>query len=138
MRQNCPEKIVRVLIVHRREEIGAFWARALEREGAVSRIASSACQAIKILRFDTVEAVVLDLGLPDRGAFTISDHLAIRMPDLPVIVIPSEPMPACAEIFDLVPNTRMIMTLPVQLGDLAAVIEHYAPRPSEAPTRLRA
>jgi two-component system, OmpR family, response regulator len=129
---------VRVLIIHRREEIGAFWARALEREGVETRIACSGEDAIKTLRFDPVDAVVLDLGLPGREAFEVSDFLAVRTPDLPVIVIPKAGQSVSPVIFDLVPNTRMIMSMPVQLGDLAAVISHYGPRPGVSPSRMRA
>jgi CheY-like chemotaxis protein len=128
-RQRRGESIVKVLIVHRRDEVGSFWARSLERSGAQVSVVSRPDDAVKALRFDAIDVVVLDLGLPDRGAFSVSDHLTLHRPDLAVIAIASTPGHSAVPYFDLMPNVRHIMGASAQLADLAAIVEHYGPKP---------
>ena len=129
---------MRVLIVHRRLAVGAFWAHVLEREGASAQAAADSAEAIKAIRCDHFDAAVLDMALPRRGAFAVADHLALWFPDLPVIAISTGVMAIDSSLFDVVPNARTIMSMPVQLRDLVAVVDHYGPRNPAEVIRLRA
>ncbi len=129
---------MRVLIVHKRFEVGTFWARSLAREGAEAIVVSNGCDAHKSLRFEHVDAVVLALDLDDNESFALSDYLALWFPDLPVIAISTGNLAVDSTIFDLVPNARAIMSMPLQLRDLSAVVEHYGPKKVALPALRRA
>jgi CheY-like chemotaxis protein len=119
---------LRTLIVHKNSSVAGFWARFLGQHGVVCETADKVSDAIRLVRFGKPDVIILDTAMPLRGAFEIADHLAVWEPDIPVIAISSGVAALDTAIFDLIPNSRSIMNIPVQLSDLAAVVEHYGPK----------
>lgn len=72
--------------------------------------------AIDFLRFETFDALVLDLVLPDDGAIAISDYATYRYPDVPIIAVTSTSFFSDGSIFDLIPNARSLMRTPLRLN----------------------
>ncbi len=115
---------MRVLIAQHNLELGSFWAGFLEREGVVVSMVSSQQEALKILRHQTFEALILEMVLPDGGAIAIADFAAYRMPDVPVITVNSSTFFSDGSIFQLMPNVQSVIQAPVVGEDLAAIVSH--------------
>lgn len=115
---------MRVLIAQHNTELGSFWAGFLEREGVIVSLASSQNEALKILRHQSFDALILEMVLPDGGAIAIADFAAYRMPDVPVITVNSSSFFSDGSIFQLMPNVQSVIQAPVEGEDLAAIISH--------------
>ena len=121
---------MRILIVQHNEDLSELWSRFLQRQGVEVLQAATQLEAINMLRFEDFDALVLDLVLPDGGAIAISDYATYRCPDVPIIAVTSTSFFSDGSIFDLIPNARSLMRTPLRPDDLAAVLEHYAPKKS--------
>lgn len=119
---------MRILIAEHQPELGQIWARFLERQGAEVVVAHSSDEAIRLLRFNEFDVLILELVMPDGGAITISDFVAYRHPDVPVIAVTSGSFFSDGSVFDVIPNARTLLRMPLRIDDLAALVEHYAAR----------
>lgn len=127
---------MRVLIVEHNEDLGRIWARFLERQGLDVSLATTQKEAIQTMRFEDFDALVLEIVLPDGGAIAISDYATYRFPDIPIITVTSGSFFSDGSIFELMPNARGIMRTPFRVDDLAALLEHCAPKnPTEGGAR---
>jgi DNA-binding NtrC family response regulator len=132
---------MRVLIVEHNADLGRLWSRFLARRGVDSDLATSQAEAIKFLRFNDYDALVLELVLPDGGAIAISDYATYRNPAVPIITVTNSSFFSDGSIFELIPNARSMMSVPVRPDDLAAVVEHFGAPPgpkAEAERKRRA
>ena len=121
---------MRILMVQHNEDLSELWSRFLQRQGVEVMQVATQLEAINMLRFEEFDALVLDLVLPDGGAIAISDYATYRCPDVPIIAVTSTSFFSDGSIFDLIPNARSLMRTPLRPDDLAAVLEHYAPKKS--------
>ncbi len=90
--QNCRRT---VLIVDDAEPIQIMTRRALERAGYIVLVASNGEEAIRLLRVNSVDLVLLDMRMPVMDG---EEFLAVRARDdtlrrIPVLVHSSEPNP---------------------------------------------
>lgn len=115
---------MRVLIAQHNADLGKIWAGFLEREGITVTLALSQTEALKLLRAQEFDALVLEMVLPDGGAIAIADFAAYRFPDAPVITVNSSSFFSDGSIFQLVPNVHSVLQSPVDGDDLAATISH--------------
>lgn len=131
---------MRVLIVEHNADLGRIWTRFLARRGVEAELATSQAEAIKALRFNDYDALVLQLVLPDGGAIAISDYATYRNPNVPIITVTNSSFFSDGSIFELIPNARSMMSTPLRPDDLAAVLEHFgrAREPASAPLPARA
>jgi len=116
--------MLRVLIAQPNSELGAIWAKFLEREGVTVTLVSSQSEALKVLRHQSFEALILEMVLEDGGAIAIADFAAYRLPDVPVITVNSSSFFSDGSIFQLMPNVQSVMQAPVGGEDLAAVVSY--------------
>lgn len=116
---------MKILLVQHNEGLSDLWSAFLRREGIEVAQAYSQAEAIDILRFNSFDALVLDVILPDGGAIAISDYATYRQPDIPIVAVTSSNFFTDGSIFDLIPNARSLMHTPVRPSDLAAVLDHY-------------
>lgn len=121
---------MRILIVQDNEELGGIWQRFLEREGISVVLNTSQEQAIKTLRFEVFDALILELVLPDGGAIAIADFATYKSPDVPVIPVTSSSFFSDGSVFSIIPNARSLMRMPVEGKDLLAMLEHSKRKPS--------
>lgn len=117
---------MRILIAEHQVECGQIWASYLQQQGAEVTIADSSDQALHLLRIERFDVLILDLILPDAGAITISDFVSYRHPNLPIIAVTSGAFFSDGSVFDLIPNARTLLQMPLRVDDLAALVEHYA------------
>ena len=115
-----------ILLVQHNEGLSDLWTAFLRREGVRVTQAYSQAEAVDILRFNSFDALVLDVILPDGGAIAISDYATYRQPDIPIVAVTNSNFFTDGTIFDLIPNARSLMHTPVRPSDLAAILDHYA------------
>jgi len=126
---------LRVLIAQHNTELGKLWARFLEREGVSVVLADSQSEALKQLRAQSFDALVLEMVLPDGGAIAIADFAAYRLPDVPVITVNSTSFFSDGSIFELLPNVQSVLQAPVEAEDLAAMVSHLRNKRQAGPSR---
>jgi DNA-binding response OmpR family regulator len=114
-----------ILIVHGTRETGDFWARALERDGAVVTVTTTFQEARKHLSFNGCDAMILDLALEGEQALELSDYAAVWRPDLPILGLISSRQHAYGQPFALMPNVRHLISMPARMGDLKAIVHSY-------------
>ncbi len=121
---------MRILIAQQVEEIGEIWAAFLRRAGASVTLATSQGEALKQLRKQDFDALVLEMVLPDGGAIAIADFAAYRLPDVPIITVNSSNFFSDGSIFQLVPNIHTVLQAPVEGDDLVALVCHLRSKKS--------
>ncbi|RMF34880.1 MAG: response regulator [Alphaproteobacteria bacterium] len=119
---------MKVLIVEHNADLARIWARFLQRNDVEVDLAHSQAEAIKLLRFNHYDALVLQLILPDGGAIAISDYATYRNPEVPIITVTNSGFFSDGSVFNLIPNVRSMMSTPLRPGDLMAMIDHFSDR----------
>lgn len=79
---------MRILLVEDEPEMASWLVRALKQSGFLVDVAATAAEADSSLSSDTdYDAIVLDLGLPDRSGLTVLAALRDRGGHAPVLVL---------------------------------------------------
>lgn len=82
---------MRILLVEDEPEMASWLGRALKQSGFVVDVAGTASEADTCLTADIdYDAVVLDLGLPDRSGMTVLSGLRDRGGQAPVLVLTAQ------------------------------------------------
>ena len=123
---------MRILIAEHQAERGQIWAGYLHGQGAEVIIVKNSDQALHLLDLESFDILILNLLMPDGGAIIISDFVNVRHPDMPIIAVTTGSFFADISVFDLIPNARTVLQMPLRVDDLAAVVEHYATRKPSA------
>lgn len=119
---------MRVLIAEHKADLGPLLSDHFTSNGNEVSLVSGVEAAFQLLRFHAFDILILAFDLPENGAIALADYLALRLPDLPVIVTVAPSFVGDSAVFTLVPNARAVMHLPPRLDDLLAMAEHYAAR----------
>lgn len=77
----------RILIVEDTPEIAEALRYHLERRGHQALVATRAAEALLLASAHELDAVVLDLGLPDRDGYSVLDEMRNRGNDTPVLIL---------------------------------------------------
>jgi DNA-binding NtrC family response regulator len=117
---------VRILVIEHNAELARFWAKYLSRQEAKVFIATNVEDAIKTLRFEDIDVAILDMALPNGGSFQISDYAGVFQPHIPIIAISNSTFFSGADLYEMVPNARALLSMPIQLSDLRVMVEHFA------------
>ena len=78
--------MTRVLIVEDEAELRRLYRIVLERKGYEIAEAGSGRDAMKILAYERIDAVVLDLGLPDISGLQLIDEIRSQQRHIPIII----------------------------------------------------
>ena len=119
---------MQVLIVEQNADLAGVWAGFLARQGAACTLASSEAEACDALRQQPFDALVLDMELRLGTALAVADFAMYRNPEMPIIAVTARDFFSDAAILELVPNARGVLTTPLHLEDMAALVEHYGGR----------
>jgi DNA-binding response OmpR family regulator len=76
-----------VLLIEDEPRIAAFVERGLRAEGFAVQVASDGEVGLALAKDESVDLVVLDLGLPKLPGEHVLERLRARRPDVPVIVL---------------------------------------------------
>ncbi len=120
---------MKVLIVEARNDLGALWAKHLERQGATVSMAETQQAAIDALLREDWDVIVLDLALGNLGgaggALAVADFAGYRRPKAKVVLVTSSAFFSDGSIFAHIENAHAFLPTTTAPDDLAAVVEHY-------------
>ncbi|MDZ7363310.1 MAG: response regulator [candidate division KSB1 bacterium] len=78
--------MARVLLVEDEANLRLLYRDELETEGYEVSDVGTGAEALKVLEYEKIDAVVLDLRLPDYYGLQLLDDILRRQRDLPVII----------------------------------------------------
>lgn len=78
--------MARVLIVEDESDLRMLYQLTLRTSGHEIIDAESGAKALEVLSQEEIDAVVLDLGLPDIGGLQLMTKIRSRQPYLPIII----------------------------------------------------
>jgi CheY-like chemotaxis protein len=76
----------RVLIVEDEAELRLLYRIVLERKGYEVVSVGSGKEALKVLAYERIDAVVLDFGLPDISGLQLIDEIRSQQRHMPIII----------------------------------------------------
>ncbi|BAZ43385.1 two-component response regulator [Chondrocystis sp. NIES-4102] len=77
----------RILIAEDESRVAAFIAKGLQKNNFTTVVAEDGQQALEVVTSETVDLVLLDLGMPIKNGWEVLDELHQRGLKLPVIII---------------------------------------------------
>ncbi|MGV9825051.1 response regulator transcription factor [Gordonia sp. NPDC003429] len=114
-----PEHRARVLVVDDDDAIRASVSRGLQVFGFDVEVASGGTQALRIFDEDQVEAIVLDMTMPDRSGMSVISELRDRGSTVPICVLSARSSPE-ARIAGLEAGADDYLVKPFVLAELTA------------------
>jgi two-component system, OmpR family, response regulator len=78
---------MRILLVEDDETLGTAMAQSLTNAGYATDLASTVADALHALAMENFDAIVLDLGLPDRDGYEVVRQLRQQGSSLPVLIL---------------------------------------------------
>ena len=115
---------MRVLIIESRKRLAELWMRHIERQGVEVFLASTTSEAIRIVRQNEIDVIILDLFLDEGSAMAIADYACYRRPDARVIYVTSTTFFSDGSVFAHMPNACGYVQTSTPPDDLAAMVDH--------------
>ncbi len=115
---------MQVLIIESRRPLAELWMRHIERQGVDVFLATSTTEAIKIVRQNAIDVIILDLVLEEGSAMAVADYACYRRPDARVIYVTSTTFFSDGSVFQHMPNACGYVQTSTPPADLAAMVEH--------------
>lgn len=78
---------MRILVVEDNETLGTAMAQSLAHAGYAADLVVNVADALHALTMEHFDAMVLDLGLPDRDGYDVVRHLRQRGISMPVLIL---------------------------------------------------
>lgn len=78
---------MRILVVEDDETLGTAMAKSLAHAGYATDLTVNVADALHALSVENFDAMVLDLGLPDRDGYDVVRHLRQRGISMPVLIL---------------------------------------------------
>lgn len=116
---------MRVLIVQSKTELGALWARHLERLQATVTVVETGDAALNLLQDQYFDVIVLDLVLRAGSALTVADFANFNQPRANVVFVTDTTFLSDGSIFAHSANARAFVETKSPPSDLAAIVHHY-------------
>ncbi|WP_298839782.1 response regulator [uncultured Roseobacter sp.] len=119
---------MKVLIVEKDKGLAGIWSSYLQRCGMSVHHTSGQAEATEYLSDNDVEVIILNLVLGDDSALAVADYASYRQPWARVIFVTNTSFFSDGSIFSLAPNVCAFVPTRTPPSDLAAMVEHHAPR----------
>ncbi len=116
---------MKILIVEDDPDLGALWARHLNRQGSMVHVAQTQSAAILALQSERFDIIVLDLILEGGSALAVADFASYRSPDTRVVFVSDTSFFSDGSIFAHSANACAYVRSSTPPEDLAAIVEHY-------------
>jgi len=114
-----------VMLVEADKNLGEIWCAHIERLGHNTVLLSSQEEAIEALAVQKIDVLVLNATMADTSVLGISNVASYRNPDVAIILVSAKDFFSDGAIFNLIPNARGVLNLPVEPDDLASLVCHY-------------
>lgn len=115
---------MKVLIVEDCPELSFFWSEALSDMFKERIVASSTREAMTCLLRSSYDLVILDLFVEDGPTISLSDWIAMRSPDVPILMITGSHTMAHGEHTDLARGVTWLLRKPIKTDELRAMAAH--------------
>ncbi len=115
---------MRVLIIESRRPLAELWKRHIERQDVEVSVATSTTEAIKMVRQNEIDVIILDLVLEEGSAMAVADYACYRRPEARVIYVTSTTFFSDGSVFAHMPNACGYVQTSTEPADLAAMVEH--------------
>ena len=115
-----------VLIVEPDDARAVRWCRALEGLGGTTVTARTQAAAIRVLRERTVALVVLNLDLPEDGAFAVAEFASYARPGAKVLFVSASDRLADGSVFGHAANACGFLGADSRPEDIAAIAAYHA------------
>lgn len=112
------------LIIEDDAALRDLWRIALEREGHQIDTAANVAEATNMLRFNSYDAILLDLWLDGVNALELAAFIGYTSPAARIVVITGSSMYPRGEIFRDVANVAYVLRKPVPIKDVTTCIAH--------------
>ena len=112
----------RILIVEDEARISSFIAKGLRANGFTPTVAATGLVGLDLALSGQFDLVVLDIGLPDVGGFTVLERLRAAGSAIPVIILTARSSPTDT-IAGLVGGADDYMSKPFQFDELLARVK---------------
>ena len=121
-----------VLIVEPEPARATLWRRTIEAMGADVVTAEGREDAVRLVGERDPSLIVLNLGLPDDGAFAVADFASHARPGAKVLFVSSAPAMTDGSVFDRAANACGFLGADSRAEDIAAIALHHAGRARRA------
>jgi CheY-like chemotaxis protein len=115
-----------VLIVEENRDLARRWAHHLEADGFNVERLDDAHSAIAVLRRAEPRVIVVNVLLPDGGAFAIADYACYRWPDARAVFITDGLVFADGSVFRHAGNAVACLRPGIPEKDLASLVAYHA------------
>jgi signal transduction histidine kinase len=113
------KRVGRILVVEDNVEVGNFAETLLSEQGHEVELATSAEQALELVRLGQFDLVFSDVVMPGMGGLRLAEILEVERPDLPVVLATGYSQ----EIAESGARGRPIILKPYRLATLQTAIE---------------
>lgn len=120
------EVTLKILIAESNPSLGELWKNHIDRQGATVELALSQEDALKRLRRQKFDVLLIDLDLASGGALAVADYTNYRWPDTRVIFVTAQNFFSDGSIFNFSSNACAFVPTNTRPDDLAALVEHHA------------
>jgi DNA-binding response OmpR family regulator len=112
----------RILVVDDDDAMRTSTARLLRRAGYEVTEAATGGEAVRVVSENRIDAIVLDICLPDVDGFQVCRDLGDRMRDLPVLCVSGNAVAVDDRVRALDAGARGFLTRPVASAELVATV----------------
>lgn len=106
--ERVPPRLRSVLVVDDDDPVRVMLARLLQTQGYKVRLASGAREALTAVEASVPDLVISDIVMPGESGIELRRDIALRWPDLPVILISGYSAEGPAEFAARTANTRFV------------------------------
>lgn len=115
---------VRAMILEDNRQLSFVWQEALADLGAETVAVASVSDAMGHVLRGNFDLYILDLFLEDGNSLSLSDWIATRAPDVPILMLTGSQTMASGEHIDLARGVTWMLRKPVPVTDFKAYVEH--------------
>jgi len=116
---------MRVLIVEGNDALAAVWRGHLDRLGHEVVLATDEADAIRAIRFQSPDVIVMNLVLNGGSALSISDFAGFLRPQAQIIFVTNSSFFSDGSIFAHAANACAFVPEAVPPDDLCAMVEYW-------------
>jgi len=117
---------MRVLIIESNPDLGLVWKNHLTRQGIDVTLVAGEEAAIRVLRANMPDVILLNLSLGvGSNALAVIDFAACFRPQTRVILVSRAGFFSDPAVFSLASTACTVLPEAVPLDDLCAIVDHY-------------
>ena len=126
---------MRVLLLEDDQQLSFLWREVFDDLGLECVAVTNISDAMGHVLRGNFDLYVLDLFLEDGNSLSLSDWIATRAPDVPILMLTGSQVMPNGEHVDLAAGVTWMLRKPISTADFRAYVEHLLASPR---ARIRA